>query len=113
MTVSERTVGAVTILDVNGHVTLNDGADQIRDKVKAVLADGKRHVLINLAQVSYMDSAGLGELVQAYSTVSKSGGALKLVSPTKRLKDLLVITKLATVFDSFDDETAAVASYTK
>jgi anti-sigma B factor antagonist len=113
MTVSERTVGAVTILDVNGHVTLNDGADQIRDKVKAVLADGKRHVLINLAQVSYMDSAGLGELVQAYSTVSKSGGALKLVSPTKRLKDLLVITKLATVFDSFDDETAAVASYNK
>jgi anti-sigma B factor antagonist len=113
MTVSERTVGAVTILDINGHVTLNDGADQIRDKVKAVLAEGKRHVLVNLGQVSYMDSAGLGELVQAYSTVSKSGGALKLVSPTKRLKDLLVITKLATVFDSFDDEAEAVASYNK
>ena len=113
MTVSERSAGAVTILDVTGHVTLNDGADQIRDKVKAVLAEGKRQVLINLGQVSYMDSAGLGELVQAYSTVSKSGGALKLVSPTKRLKDLLVITKLATVFESFDDESAAVASYIK
>jgi anti-sigma B factor antagonist len=111
MTVSERTVSSVTILDVSGHVTLNDGADQIRDKVKGVLQEGKRHILVNLARVSYMDSAGLGELVQAYSTVSKQGGALKLVSPTKRLKDLLVITKLATVFDSFDDEDAAVASY--
>lgn len=113
MTVSERTSGGVTILDISGHVTLNDGADQIRDKVKAVLAEGKRQVLINLGQVSYMDSAGLGELVQAYSTVSKQGGALKLLSPTKRLKDLLVITKLATVFDSHDDEAAAIASYVK
>ncbi|MEQ1869666.1 MAG: STAS domain-containing protein [Vicinamibacterales bacterium] len=113
MTVSERAVGTVTILDVSGQVTLNDGADQIRDKVKAVLAAGKRQVLMNLGHVSYMDSAGLGELVQAYSTVSKSGGALKLVSPTKRLKDLLVITKLSTVFDSFDDEAEAVASFNK
>lgn len=113
MTVSERTSGSVTILDISGHVTLNDGADQIRDKVKAVLAEGKRHVLINLGQVSYMDSAGLGELVQAYSTVSKQGGSLKLLSPTKRLKDLLVITKLATVFESHDDEATAIASYVK
>ncbi len=111
MTVSERSVGTVTILDVSGSVTLNDGADQVRDKVKAVLAENKKHVLVNLAKVSYMDSAGLGELVQAYSTVSKAGGALKLVSPTKRLQDLLVITKLATVFDSFDDEASAVASF--
>ena len=113
MTVSERTVDGVTILDVTGQVTLNDGADQIREKVKAVLAEGKRRVLMNLSQVSYMDSAGLGELVQAYSTVSKQGGALKLVSPTKRLKDLLVITKLATVFESHDDETVAVGSFKK
>lgn len=113
MNVSERSVGGVTILDVTGQVTLNDGADQIRDKVKAILQEGKRQVLINLAQVSYMDSAGLGELVQAYSTVSKQKGQLKLLSPTKRLKDLLVITKLATVFDSFDDEAAALASYPK
>jgi anti-sigma B factor antagonist len=111
MTVSERSVGSVTSLDISGHVTLNDGADQIRDKVKSVLQEGKRHILVNLAGVSYMDSAGLGELVQAYSTVSKQGGSLKLVSPTKRLKDLLVITKLTTVFDSFDDEAAAVASF--
>jgi anti-sigma B factor antagonist len=111
MTVSERSVGSVTILDISGSVTLNDGADQVRDKVKAVLSEGKKHVLVNLGKVSYMDSAGLGELVQAYSTVSKAGGALKLVSPTKRLQDLLVITKLATVFDSFDDEASAVSSF--
>lgn len=113
MTVSERSVGSVTILDITGHVTLNDGADQIRDTIRTLLQDGKKQVLMNLAQVSYMDSAGLGELVQAYSTVSKQGGALKLLSPTKRLQDLLVITKLATVFDSFNDEAAAVASFVK
>src|SRR5215471_15423846 len=113
MTVSERSVGSVIILDVSGSVTLNDGADQVRDKVKSVLAENKKHILVNLAKVSYMDSAGLGELVQAYSTVSKAGGALKLVSPTKRLQDLLVITKLATVFDSFDDEPTAVNSFAK
>jgi len=113
MTVSERAVGNVTILDVSGNVTLNDGAEQVRDKVRSVLQQGQKFLLVNLAKVSYMDSAGLGELVQAYSTVAKQGGKLKLVSPTKRLQDLLVITKLATVFDSFDDEPTAVASFVK
>lgn len=111
MTVSDRSSGNVTIIDVSGNVTLSDGAEQLRDKVRGVLAEGKKQLLVNLAHVSYMDSAGLGELVQAYSTVAKQGGKLKLVSPTKRLKDLLVITKLATVFDSFDDEAAAVSSF--
>lgn len=111
MTVSERAVGKVIILDVSGNVTLSDGAEQVRDKVRSILQQGNKFVLVNLAKVAYMDSAGLGELVQAYSTVAKQGGKLKLVSPTKRLKDLLVITKLATVFDSFDDEDAAVASF--
>lgn len=113
MTVSERSAGGVTILDVAGNVTLNDGAEQVRDKVRSVLKEGQRHLLVNLAKVSYMDSAGLGELVQAYSTVAKNGGKLKLVGPTKRLRDLLVITKLATVFESFDDEAKAVASFGK
>jgi anti-sigma B factor antagonist len=113
MTVSERTVDTVTILDVSGSVTLNDGADQVRDKVRSCLQEGKKHVLVNLEKVSYMDSAGLGELVQAYSTDSQQGGALNLVNPTKRLHDLLVITKLATVFDSFDNEATAVASFKK
>ena len=111
MTVSDRTVGNVTILDVSGNVTLNDGAEQVRDKVRSVLQAGQKFLLVNLAKVSYMDSAGLGELVQAYSTVAKQGGKLKLVSPTKRLQDLLVITKLATVFDSFDDEETGIASF--
>lgn len=111
MTVTERPIGSVTIIDVSGNVTLTDGADQVRDKVRSLMQQGQKHVLVNLAKVSYMDSAGLGELVQAYSTVSKQGGKLKLVSPTKRLKDLLVITKLSTVFESFDDEDAAVASF--
>jgi anti-sigma B factor antagonist len=113
MTVSERVVGNVTILDVSGNVTLNDGAEQVRDKVRSVLQQGQKYLLVNLSKVSYMDSAGLGELVQAYSTVAKQGGKLKLVSPTKRLQDLLVITKLATVFDSFDDEATGIASFPK
>src|SRR5215471_7254222 len=113
MTVSDRSVGNVTILDVAGNVTLNDGAEQVRDKVRSVLQQGQKFLLVNLSKVSYMDSAGLGELVQAYSTVAKQGGKLKLVSPTKRLQDLLVITKLATVFDSFDDESIAVNSFAK
>ena len=113
MTVSERGVGNVTILDVSGNVTLNDGSEQLRDKVRSVLQQGQKYLLVNLSKVSYMDSAGLGELVQAYSTVAKQGGRLKLVSPTKRLQDLLVITKLATVFDSFDDEPTAIASFPK
>lgn len=111
MTVTERPIGNVTIIDVSGNVTLTDGADQVRDKVRSLMQQGHKQVLVNLAKVSYMDSAGLGELVQAYSTVSKQGGKLKLVSPTKRLKDLLVITKLSTVFESFDDEALAVASF--
>jgi anti-sigma B factor antagonist len=111
MTVTDRAAGNVTIIDVSGNVTLSDGAEQLRDKVRGVLAEGKKQVLVNLAHVSYMDSAGLGELVQAYSTVAKQGGKLKLVSPTKRLKDLLIITKLATVFDSYDDEATAVGSF--
>ena len=113
MTVSERGVGNVTILDVSGNVTLNDGSEQLRDKVRSVLQQGQKYLLVNLSKVSYMDSAGLGELVQAYSTVAKQGGRLKLVSPTKRLQDLLVITKLATVFDSFNDEPTAIASFPK
>ena len=113
MTVSERASGAVIILDVDGGLTVGDPAELLRGEVLNLLQQGRKHILINLAGVSYMDSAGLGELVQAYSTVAKQGGKLKLVSPTKRLQDLLVITKLATVFDSFDDETIAVNSFPK
>jgi len=112
MKLAERTLGAVTIIDVDGPITLGQGdTDRLGDKVRSLLQQGRKQLIANLANVSYMDSAGLGELVQAYTTVSRQGGALKLVGVTKRLNDLLVITKLATVFDSFESEAAAVASF--
>jgi anti-sigma B factor antagonist len=111
MTVSERAVGDVMLLDVEGQLTLGDGADRLRDKVRSLLQGGQKQFIVNLAGVPYMDSAGLGELVQAYATTRKQGGTLKLMNTTSRLRDLLVITKLATVFDSFDNEAAAVASF--
>ena len=111
MTVSERAVGGVVLLDVAGQLTLGDGADRLRDKVRSLLQGGQKQFLVNLAAVSYMDSAGLGELVQAYATTKKQGGTLKLMNITSRLRDLLVITKLAAVFDSYDNEAAALASF--
>ena len=112
MKIAERTLGAVTVIDVDGPITLGDGdTDRLGDKVRSLLQQGRKQLIANLTNVSYMDSAGLGELVQAYTTVSRQGGSLKLVGVTKRLNDLLVITKLATVFDSYDSEAAAVASF--
>jgi anti-sigma B factor antagonist len=112
MKLTERTVGAVTVIDIDGPITLGEGdTDRLGDKVRSVLHQGHKQLIANLANVSYMDSAGLGELVQAYTTVSRQGGSLKLVGVTKRLNDLLVITKLATVFDSYESEAAAVASF--
>jgi anti-sigma B factor antagonist len=112
MKIAERTLGAVTIIDIDGPITLGDGdTDRLGDKVRSLLQQGRKQLIANLAKVSYMDSAGLGELVQAYTTVSRQGGSLKLVGVTKRLNDLLVITKLATVFDSYESEAAAVASF--
>jgi anti-sigma B factor antagonist len=113
MTLSERSVGSVTVLDVVGDVKLDEGAGQLRDKVRSLLQQGKTSLLVNLGAVPYIDSAGLGELVQAYAVAKKQGGALKLVNATKRLKDLLVITKLATVFEMFDDEATGLASFNK
>jgi anti-sigma B factor antagonist len=112
MKIAERTLGDVTVIDVNGPITLGDGdTDRLGDKVRSLLQQGRRQLIANLANVSYMDSAGLGELVQAYTTVSRQGGSLKLVGVTTRLNDLLVITKLATVFDSYESEAAAAASF--
>jgi anti-anti-sigma factor len=111
MTISERTVGGVTILDVHGNLTLGEGADRLRDKVRSLLQQGQRQFLVNLAAVPYMDSAGLGELVQTFATTTKQGGSLKLLHLTTRLHDLLVITKLTNVFDCFDDEPQAVKSF--
>ena len=111
MSIAERQIGAVTVIDLTGTLTLGAAADTMRDKVSSLLYQGQKHLLVNLEAVSYMDSAGLGELVRAFATANKQGGTLKLVNLTKRLQDLLVITKLSNVFECFDDEARAVRSF--
>ena len=112
MNIAERTIGDVVVVDVSGKITLGDGGDMVlKDKMRSLIQQGKTKILLNLGDVSYVDSAGLGEIVQAYGTVTKTGGALKLVNTTKRIKDLLAITKLLTVFETFDSEAEAVTSF--
>jgi anti-sigma B factor antagonist len=112
MHISERSVGDVVIVDVSGKVTLGDGGDVVlKDKMHSLVQQGKKKVLLNLSDVSYVDSAGLGEIVQSYATVMKNGGSLKLLNVTKRIKDLLSITKLLTVFECHDSEAEAVTSF--
>jgi anti-sigma B factor antagonist len=112
MQIEQRIVDNVAIIKVNGDITLNKGGDVLlKDKVQSLLHQGYTNLLIDLSSVSYVDSAGLGELVQTYVTAKNKGGRLRLLNPTKRLKDLLVVTKLLTVFDSFDNEAAALASF--
>jgi len=112
MQLEQRMAGNVAIITVNGDITLNKGGDVLlKDKVQSLIQQGTKNLVIDLGGVSYVDSAGLGQLVQAYATTKNKGGALKLLNVTKRLKDLLVVTKLLTVFDTFDDEKAALASF--
>jgi anti-sigma B factor antagonist len=112
MQITERAVGDVTIVDVAGKITLGEGGDTVlKDKLRSLVQQGRRKLLLNLANVSYIDSAGLGAVVQSYTTVTNQGGTLKLVNVTKRIKDLLAITKLLTVFDTFDNEAEAVTSF--
>jgi anti-sigma B factor antagonist len=111
MQISERRVGDVVIVDVSGKITLGDGDAALKDKMRSLVQQGQKKLLLNLGDVSYVDSAGLGEIVQAYATVNKNGGTLKLLNLTKRIKDLLSITKLLTVFETFDSEAEAVTSF--
>jgi|ERR1051325_387752 anti-sigma B factor antagonist len=111
LTLTERTVGDVVVVDLAGKVTLGDGDAMLKDKVRSLVQQGHRKIVLNLAQVSYIDSAGLGELVQAYAAVNKNGGRLKLLNTTKRITDLLSITKLLTVFETYDSEAEAVTSF--
>ena len=105
MKLDERESGDVTILTITGESTLSAGGDvQLKDKIQSLLQQGRRKILLDLGGVSYVDSAGLGQLVQATVTASKNGGKLKLLNLTKRLNDLLVVTKLSTVFDIVDKE---------
>jgi anti-sigma B factor antagonist len=113
MKFTTRQVDGVTILDLSGRITLGEGSVTLRDAVKDVLAKGSKNILLNLANVDYIDSSGLGELVSAYTTVKNQGGELKLLSLTAKVHDLLQITKLYTVFDIKDDETSAVGSFAR
>ena len=111
MQIDERVVGEVTILDLKGKITLGEGDEALKDKINSLLMQGKKKLLLNLAGVPYIDSAGLGEVVRTYTTVSRQGGQLKLLNLTKRITDLLMITKLLTVFETFDVEQEALKSF--
>src|SRR5262245_53009756 len=108
---STRQVGDVTVVDVSGRITLGDGATTFRDTIRDLANGGNKKLLLNLAEVSYIDSSGIGEMVSGFTTVSNQGGQMKLLNLTKRVKDLLQITKLYTVFEVFDDEAHAVRSF--
>ncbi len=112
MKISTRQVDGVTILDLSGRIVLGEGAIQLRDAVKELRAMGQNYILLNLSDVNYIDSSGLGELVTAYTSVKNAGGELKLLGLTKKVHDLLQITKLYTVFDVKDDEASAVSAFT-
>ena len=111
MTIDTRSVNGVTILDLHGKVTIGEGSKLVREKIRELLENGNKDILMNLGDVTYVDSAGIGELVSSYTTVTNQGGQFKLLNLTKKIRELLAITKLLTVFDSFDDETAAVGSF--
>jgi anti-sigma B factor antagonist len=111
MQLEQRIVGNVAIIKVTGDITFNSGNTLLKDKVLSLLQQGQKNLLIDLGGVSYVDSAGLGELVQAYATTKNRGGALKLLNITTRLRDLLVMTKLLTVFETFDREASAIGSF--
>lgn len=113
MHIHERPVGQVMIIDLNGRMTLGEGQELLRDKVNSLIQQGHKNLVLNLAEVPYIDSAGLGEIVRTYTTVSHQGGALKLLNLTKRIQDLLAITKLLTVFETFEAEADAVKSFAK
>jgi anti-sigma B factor antagonist len=108
---STRQVGDVTVIDAVGRITLGEGASTFRDAIRDLAAKGDKKILLNLSDVSYIDSSGIGELVSGFTTVTNHGGQLKLVGLTKRVKDLLQITKLYTVFDVHETETSAVRSF--
>src|SRR3954449_5973078 len=111
MQIDEPVVDGVTILDLKGKMTLGEGDELLKDKINSLIHQNQKNLLLNLEGVPYIDSAGLGEIVRTYTTVSRQGGALKLVNLTKRITDLLSITKLLTVFETFDAEKEAVASF--
>jgi anti-sigma B factor antagonist len=106
-----RQIGDVTVIDAAGRITLGEGSTAFRETIKDLVAKGQKKVLLNLAEISYIDSSGIGEMVSGFTSVSNAGGQLKLLNLTKRVQDLLQITKLYTVFEVFDDEAVALSSF--
>jgi anti-sigma B factor antagonist len=111
LTIASREVDGVTVLDLNGRITLGEGSVQLREAIRDLISKGQKNILLNMGDVNYIDSSGLGELVGAYTTSKNQGAALKLLSLTKKVKDVLQLTKLYTVFDIYDDEASAISSY--
>jgi len=111
MQIEERVVDDVTILDLKGKITLGDGDEVLRDRINSLALQNRLRVILNLEDVPYIDSAGLGVIVRTYTTISRQGGQLKLVNLTRRIADLLSITKLLTVFETFDTEAEALQSF--
>jgi len=113
MKIKTRQVDGITIMDCSGRITLGEGSVTLRDSVRDLLSKGSKKILLNLGDVTYIDSSGIGELVSAFTTVKNQGGDLKLLNLTTKVHDLLQITKLYTVFDVKDDEASAVASFAR
>ncbi|HEY7406099.1 MAG TPA: STAS domain-containing protein [Candidatus Angelobacter sp.] len=113
MKTSNRQMDGVTIVDMSGRITLGEGSVILRDTIRDLVGKGQKKILLNLGDVTYIDSSGIGELVSAFTAVRREGGELKLLNLTKKVHDLLQITKLYTVFDIKDDEAAAIKSFTK
>jgi anti-sigma B factor antagonist len=111
MTITTREVSHVTIVDITGRITLGEETGKLRDTIRQLISEGKKKIVLNLAQVDYIDSSGVGELVSGFTTVRNAGGELKLLSLTKKVQDILNVTKLYTVFDVKEDEFTAVKSF--
>ncbi len=111
LAIASREVDGVNVLDLSGRITLGEGSVVLRDAIRDLIGKGQKSILLDLGDVNYIDSSGLGELVSAYTTSKKQGAALKLLKLTKKVHDLLQLTKLYTVFDIYDDEASAIASY--
>ena len=111
LAIASREVDGVTVLGLSGRITLGEGSVQLRDAIRDLISKGQKGILLDLGDVNYIDSSGLGELVSAYTTAKNQGAALKLLKLTKKVHDLLQLTKLYTVFDIYDDEASAIASF--
>jgi anti-sigma B factor antagonist len=111
LTIASRDVNGVAVLDLSGRITLGEGSVQLRDAIRGLIAKGSKNILLNMEEVNYIDSSGLGELVSAFTTAKNQQAEVKLLNLTKKVHDLLQLTKLYTVFDIKDDEASAIASF--